>query len=184
VPDTKKLIMGFQQENPRLYEAFREVDKDITNIKTQSGFGAGGRAYARVYSNVGISVPVSTPGVATYIPFNSEWFKNALIHDTVTNNSKIFVVRSGWYNIGANIRIPVAAAGTNISIGILLNQTRYICSDSAIADGINFTDLTIHCGWVLNESDFVELGVAHNDPAGFTVPSIPGVSPELWISET
>lgn len=184
MPDVKKIIMGFQQESPRLYEAFREVDKSITTIQTESGFGAGGRAYARVYNNAGVLVPVSTPGVATYIPFNSEWFKNAIIHDPAINNSKLFVQRAGWYNIGANIRIPAAAAGTNISIAILLNQTRYICSDSAIADGVNFTDLTIHCGWVLQQADFVELGVAHNDPAGFTVPSIPGVSPELWISET
>ena len=183
MPDVKKLIMGFQQESPRLYEAFREIDKSVTTIQEQSGFGAGGRGYARVYSNVGVDVPTSGMGVATYIPFNSEWFKNAIIHDPATNNSKIYVQRAGWYNIGANIRIPATTAGLNVSIGIMINQTRYICTDSAIADGVNFIDLTIHCGWFLNQSDFVELGVSQAGPL-ITIPSIPGISPELWISET
>jgi hypothetical protein len=134
---------------------------------------------ARVYHNANQSI---TTAVETALALNSERFDNDVIHDTVTNNSRLTCKTAGKYAIGGHIEWAVNATGTRLA-RIRLNGATFIASSDGPVAGHGTYNIrnNVMTLYDLAVNDYVELMAFQDSGAGLNVLVTGNLSPEFWM---
>ncbi len=108
---------------------------------------------ARAFHNATQSL---TTGVLTALAFNSERYDTDVIHDTVTNNTRLTCKTAGKYRITINAEFAASSTGRRI-IDLLVNGTTVIgrVAATALASG-EAMPMGLSCDWSLAVNDYVE----------------------------
>lgn len=135
-------------------------------------------AAARVYHNANQSIANATD---TILAFNSERFDTDVIHDTVTNNSRLTCKTAGKYQITAGIGWAANATGYRI-VHILHNGSVKIASETApvVSATVNqFQNVTTFYDLAVN--DYVEVQVEQTSTAALNVLVLANRSAEFMM---
>lgn len=134
---------------------------------------------ARAYHSADQSVANAT---LTALVLNSERFDTELIHDTVTNNSRLTCKTAGKYIITASAGFAANATGLRL-IGIRLNGTTYIAQSvtNNVGAGQN-TNMECSAVYDLALNDYVELIGYQTSGGALNVAALGNYSPELAMA--
>lgn len=147
-------------------ELYSEVKKDIlgtatlnTNDKTIKGAinevnsSLSGRAYNCNITNSS-SIALAS-GVYTAIPFDTNLKDAKNMHNTVTNNTKVNILKEGNYNITGTIGFDLNSSGI-VMLGIKVNGTNFIglTRRTSAADTVI---MQVTAQFYLNANDYIEL---------------------------
>lgn len=154
----------------------------VTDVRPRAGV-AGGKAVlgvlpaARVFHNAAQSI---ANAVATAVAFNSERYDTDLIHDNVTNNSRLTCKTPGLYAIKAQIAFANAATGFRL-IQIRINGTTAICDVSSPAINGDLTYIAAATDYQLIVGDYVEVVAYQTNGAAININANGNYSPEFSI---
>ena len=140
------------------------------------------RERARVFHNAAQSIG---SGTLTALAFNSERVDTDLIHETVTNNSRLTCKTAGFYLIGGSAEFADPAATIQARIAIRLNGSTLLTEHRPpnYATGATIP-LSIATAYELAVNDYVELMVFQNKGSGLNVNATGNKSPEFWMGRT
>jgi hypothetical protein len=108
------------------------------------------------------------------LAFNTDRFDTANYHDTVTNNNRLTVPATGYYQIGGNAEWGSGA----LQLAIRLNGTTWIAFVDA---GTGTVRLAVSTVYLLTAGDYVELQ-GRAATASTNVSASGNYSPEFWIT--
>lgn len=148
-------------------------DKSVTTSKW-----AGGPS-ARVYS----SGNVSAANLAFVpVPFDTERFDTAGLHDPAANSTRITVAAAGLYLVGANVTWENNSTGAR-ELNLRVNGSDFIARVVQPGDPtINTTDQAVTTLVSLAAGDYVEVVVRQNSGVALNVVAAPQFSPEFWAT--
>lgn len=133
---------------------------------------------ARVYHGVNQSIPDST---YTILAFNSERYDTDVIHDNVTNNSRLTCKTAGKYVIMAGLAFYQNATGYR-HISIYLSGTTTIAVLRIINLGPGVAPIfTVGTIYYLAVNSYVEVRVFQNSGGALVVSRFPDHSPEFMM---
>lgn len=136
----------------------------------------------RVFSSVAQSIPDA--GGGTKLTFNSERVKTvASMHDNVTNNTRITIPVTGWYDIGANLAFAAGNDYSLLEIRLMVNNTFYIAQNAYQHNTISVAPKPlVNTIYRLTATDFVEVQFYQDNTGGATRDTIVigNYSPEFW----
>lgn len=136
---------------------------------------------ARVTSDSAQTITADTP---TAVTFNEQRYASsipaAVIHSTVTNNTRLIPPVDGVYQCGGNVRFEASSQGQR-KLSLRLNGTITIAevTDDAPAPG-TFTAININCNYRCVVGDYIELVVEQTSSGDLDVLNDPQCSPEFW----
>jgi hypothetical protein len=135
---------------------------------------------ARVYNNANITH--QTSGTWQALTFNSERFDTHAAHSTSVNSGYLIAPLAGYYLIGGGFQFAANGTGRR-NIGIRLNGSNYIASDSrmAISESTVVTSLVISSFYYLNSGDYVELMANQSSGGQLIISYAAAYSPEFWF---
>lgn len=145
------------------------VDTEIANSLYTEG--------ARVYHNVS---QYSNDTVFTPLAFNSETYDTDVIHDPVTNNSRLTCKTSGKYIVTAHLQWAPNAVGER-SLVIYLNRTTIIAALSDYPGAVFDFYQVITTIYDLSVGDYVELWTYQNSGIHLLVLSTDAFSPRFMM---
>lgn len=167
--------MGFQKENPRLYEAFLAID---ALLGAAAGGGAGQSNYARVFSGAGLTIVTATP---TILAFNSTVAQSGAMHDDTAQNSRIKILVSGFYNIFGHIEWPSNGVGIR-ELEVLLSGTTVIAKSKISAPVAGQAEnQNIATAYYLAAGDYLELRVNQTSGGNLIIPSTNNYTPHFAV---
>lgn len=129
----------------------------------------------RVFHAANQSIPNNA---VTILAFNSERYDTDVMHDTVTNNSRITVNKAGKYLVTANVQFDINATGRRL-IGVVLNGTTEFARHAVGPSPADVTALHISTIRNLAKGDFLEVQVFQTSGAALNVTSVAQISPEF-----
>lgn len=132
---------------------------------------------ARVYHNAAQSIDTATP---TALAFNSERYDTDVIHDTVTNNSRLTCKTAGKYLIIGNLTWQANTTGqrgTSILLGGV-TQLAYLYVDPVGSGKPRAFIATIYS---LAVNDYVQLIATQNSGIALTIDVEANISPEFMM---
>lgn len=133
---------------------------------------------ARVYNDAAITC---TNAVPKTLSFNTERYDTDLIHEGVTNPSRLTCKTAGKYYIGGNVLFTNNATGGRL-LTIKLNNTSYIADARNPANGATlYTGINLSCVYDLAINDYVELIALQDSGGDLTIRADPNMSPEFWM---
>jgi hypothetical protein len=132
---------------------------------------------ARVYHGVAQSIP---NGAWTAVAFNSERWDHDGYHDTVTNNSRFTITRSGTYRLWASLGFAANTTGRR-GISIVVNGTLHIVERLIPAAATGFTDIHVSTIYGLGPGDYVECHAYQDSSAALNAVVASSVYPEFMI---
>lgn len=133
---------------------------------------------ARVFHNANQSIAT---GVATALAFNSERWDSDIIHDNVTNNSRLTAKTKGLYQIELSMEWASNATGQR-QVFIQANGTTPIATLRMDAAAASTTQMSISTQYRLNVNDFVEAFVFQNSGGNLDVTTNAQFSPEFSMA--
>lgn len=133
---------------------------------------------ARVFHNANQSIANNT---ATALAFNSERWDTNVIHDNVTNNSRLTAKTKGLYHIEANIEWDANATGIR-QIFFRVNGATVIAAQRHSAASAGTTQMNISTDYQLAVNDYVETIVLQTSGVALNVLVNAQFSPEFSIS--
>jgi len=123
-----------------------------------------------------------TTATDTYVALNAEYFDTDVIHDLVTNNSRLTCKTAGTYVIVGQISFAYDATGRRMG-AIILNHAAFpfeaLQQQMAVSVDLERTDLVVSCILQLAVNDYVELLVCQTSGGNLNLLSLAGLSPIL-----
>lgn len=195
-------LMLCVDDSPATYQAFVFVPdatgdgavlySDSTEVPTWTDTPAAGEALfwdgatlswralpaARVHRTTNQSI---TNATETAIAFDNERFDTDVIHDNVTNNSRLTCKTAGIYSIGAHIQFAGSAAGTR-QVFIRVNGTTEIARVQQINPPAVDERLSPVTLYQLAVNDYVEVVVNQSSGGSLDVEVLGNSSPEFWMT--
>lgn len=153
----------------------------VTDSSQATGLAWVLQAAARVYHSAAQSIATAT---WTTLAFDSERFDNNLIHDPVTNNSRLTCKTAGLYLITAHLTFAYNNALSR-SGAIRLNGTTFIAIDSRMSAGLSSatdTHISLTTLYKLAVNDYVEVQVKQDTGANLNVNAGGNYSPEFGMA--
>lgn len=132
---------------------------------------------ARVYHSLDQSIPDTTWQT---LVFDSERYDTDVIHDTVTNNSRLTCKTAGKYAISASLLWALNAIGDR-SIYIRLNGSIRLVNQTIRAPAGMLASMSITTIYDLAVNDYVELRVFHTAGNGLSIYEWGNYSPEFMM---
>ena len=132
--------------------------------------------HCRVYNSANISIPNNT---LTALTFDSERVDTDTMHSTVTNTGRITMTTAGWYDVGASIQWPAAAAGAR-AVYLRVNGTNYIAATRL--DNAAQVDMEVSTSWQFAAGDYIEVIVFQVSGGALNVIAAASSSPEAWAT--
>lgn len=130
---------------------------------------------ARAYHSANQSITTAT---WTALALNSERFDTDVIHDTVTNNSRLTCKTAGKYQISGNVEWASNATGTR-QLQVWLNGATDIGHEARQASTGGVMSMSISVIYDLAVNDYVELRVNQDSGGGLNVNSTGNYTPEF-----
>ena len=140
--------------------------------------GGGWTQCARVYHSADQSIPNAT---WTALALDSERFDTDVIHDTVTNNSRLTCKTAGKYVIVASAMFASNATGLR-GIKILLNSTTIIAKLYFAAISGDTTPTFVSTLYELNVGDYVQMQGVQTSGGALNVVSSGNETPEFMMA--
>lgn len=140
---------------------------------------------ARVTHNADQSITTNTE---TTVAFNTETFDTDVIHDTVTNNSRLTCKTAGVYSIGASVYILSGSTVLQSAYAYFyLNATTYIGGTEIGYDALNGQTADVLLNptalYKLAVNDYLEVRVLAKVASGtLNVKSTAAFSPAFWMN--
>jgi hypothetical protein len=155
------------------------INGDLDILDSAVSGNASGAIWARVYHNANQSITNTT---ATALAFNSERWDTNVIHDTVTNNSRLTCKTAGIYQINGNISWATHATGLRI-LQMKLNGATIIAHNTVVSVGGAFqTTMVIGTTYQLAVNDYLQLEVYQNSGGALNVETGANYSPEFMMT--
>ena len=133
--------------------------------------------WARVFHNAVQSIPNNTP---TALSFNSERADTDVIHDNVTNNTRLTCKTAGLYLIGPNVGFASNATGFR-ALAIQLNGSTFIAGQAVPAVNGSITRLATFTLYALAVNDYVEAIVVQTCGAALNTEQVANITPEFMM---
>ena len=132
---------------------------------------------AKVYHSVAQSM---ANNVVATVAFNSERHDNDVIHDTVTNNSRLTCKTAGIYDIRAQVEFAHNVTGIRV-LYIVLNAVTIIAELTlyAINAATVPTAMQVQCHYALAVNDYVICQVFQNSGGALNIQASNNFSPDF-----
>lgn len=132
---------------------------------------------ARVYHDAAQSIPNAT---WTSLAFNSERFDTDVIHDTVTNNSRLTCKTAGKYLIIGLAFFASNGTGAR-HCKLTHNAATIIAYTTSNANAATGVIVAFSCIWDMAVNDYVEFAVYQDSGGALDVSSASALSPEFMM---
>lgn len=109
-----------------------------------------------------------TTAVGAALALNSEQFDTDVMHDTVTNNSRITIKTAGKYQVSAVVEFIANAAGYR-QIAIVVNGVTYIAIQTQQPSAGNTTVLSVSTLYNFAVNDYIEVFAYQNSGGNLDV---------------
>jgi hypothetical protein len=148
-------------------------------VQIQNLVKASPAIWARVFHSANQSVTSGTP---LLLAFNSERADTDVIHDTVTNNSRLTCKTAGVYQINGHARFASNSTGQRM-LALKLNGATYLAyqETNALAGSLA-TILSVGTQYLLAVNDYIELEATQNSGSALNVEVIGNYSPEFSMT--
>lgn len=105
-----------------------------------------------------------TTGVVTAINFAHEYNDEFGMHDTVTNNSRVYFPAAGWYLLDTQIAFAVNAVGNRL-VGFRLDGSTYVGAEDHKGDATRVVNVSVARICYITSGQYLEV-VGRQDSAG------------------
>lgn len=131
---------------------------------------------ARVYRTADQSFDATTA-----VQFNNEQFDTDGYHDNTTNNTRLTVPSTAYYQIGCNIALDPGLTGSILTYEIRLNNTTNICHYQVL-DTINaIVHVNLTTVWSASSGDYFEIIVDDSAANTGQIVALTSSEPIFWI---
>lgn len=120
------------------------------------------------FAGYNIAVPVAT-ATSQAMPIGSEFFDNASMHSTSTNNTRITVPYDGRYEFTATVRFDPSSTGVRRGAFRVNGSTIYESMQVPAVSTLRSVVITCNRKIVLSATDYVELLTEHTAGADLAV---------------
>lgn len=141
--------------------------------------GSGFAPSCRVYNNADISI---LHAVETALTFNSERSDTDLIHDTVTNSSRLTCKTAGRYLMTGHVWFAANSSGRR-AVYVRLNGTTIIGRTMVPTAAAGGVALTVTATYELAVNDYLELIVYQDSGVALNVLAVLNESPEFSMAK-
>ncbi|NQW23332.1 MAG: hypothetical protein HQ475_07805 [SAR202 cluster bacterium] len=141
--------------------------------------GSGSDISARVYHSVNQSITNATD---TALAFDSERWDTDVIHDTVTNNSRLTCKTAGKYIIVGSVRWTSNVTGVRNTF-IRLNGTTWLAFNMPDTNQGNVHAITVSTIYDLAVNDYIELMVHQTSGGALNLEATGNYSPEFMMAK-
>ncbi len=174
-------------EKKREYDAFSITDNNVLALQNRilALEKKNMRYFCRAYRSTDQSIPINTP---TNISFDkTEYPQWGSMHDNTILPSRIYIRRSGLYQIHAGVQFGPSSGGTTREVYIALNRGGVISilaeHTNGPAPGANSIHLPVSTVYYLYEDDFILLTVLHDVNPSLNIEGDYPHSPYLAVIE-
>lgn len=139
--------------------------------------GGGGGGAAVVFEGAKLTKSTAQaigPSVEVMLTFDGEVFDTSGFHDNVANNTRVTIPTTGYYLIGASVRVDALAVDKRATAffrknGAFFPESSYTRMTNSIAGESLSMPLTALVQ--LTAGDYIEVGVFHTDTVARNVPA-------------
>jgi len=138
---------------------------------------------ARVFNSADVNIPQMKAGEWQTLPFNSERWDTADLHETATNSGRLKAPLAGKYYIFANVtwESPVGTGAWGLRLQV--NGKTVIAEQTQPSTGSPLrTSMSVGTLYALGAGDYVEVQVFQNTGGALVVRQIPATSPEFGMA--
>lgn len=138
---------------------------------------------ARVFNSADVNIPQMKAGDWQTLPFNSERWDTANLHETETNASRLKAPVAGKYYIFANVtwESPVGTGAWGLRLQV--SGKTVIAEQTQPSTGSPWrTSMSVGTLYALAAGDYVEVQVFQNTGGALVVRQIPATSPEFGMA--
>jgi hypothetical protein len=136
----------------------KSIERRIADLERQIG----GLFRARVTSTVACRVyddaaqTLTVSGTLYAIAFAHERVDTSQMHDTVTNNSRVYVPVAGWYLAAAEVEFAANSTGVR-GVYIRVDGTTYIAGQRLSATSAGVSTLSVATLYYLTSGQYLEV---------------------------
>jgi len=180
---TSEQVTLLPQEQPNLAQPNNGIitfDQTLRRFQasedTRKYFDAFPREGCRLTNNAPVAIPNNA---LTAVAFPFERYDPYNMHNTVVNNSRINILRTGNYVVGGCIEYAAAVAGSR-KIFVRKNGTTNVVGNSTLSLGAEDTVISTECIYQFTVNDYIELIAFQNSGGPINANAAGDYTPEFW----